>query len=149
MTHGDKLLRIQVKYRANGTIPYKNSWTDKHGTHENKIDTRKIDYFALVNEDYSIVCYPLSTMAGNSISYSIPNSPTPYNWYADYLDFKVEIQPKHITTDFSNRKVAIQEYKPKIQWPSIEEMQKLVYEKPTAQLAKDLRSFRCSYWKIL
>ena len=137
---GEKLLRIQVKYRANGTIPNKNSWSDKNGNHFNLIDITKIDYFALVNEDYSIICYPLSIMAGNTISYSIPNSPTPYNWYEDYLDFKNDIQVKHVATDFSQRQKSTQIFTNKIQWPSIEEMKKLVYEKPSSKLAKDLRN---------
>jgi hypothetical protein len=135
---GEKLLRIQVKYRVSGYIPYRTSWTDKSGTHTNEIDITKIDYFALVNEDYSIICYPLSVMAGNTIAFSIPNSSTPYNWYEDYIDFKNEIQAKHINrnTTYIRKDVVINATK--IVWPSIEEMTRLVFEKPSSQLAKDL-----------
>lgn len=137
---GCKLLRIQVKYRSDRMIPNKTSWSDKHGTHQNMIDVSKIDYFAMVCHDYSIICYPLAAMAGSTISYIIPNSATPFHWYEDYLDFKEEIQPKH-KNDNVNYTNQINNLKPKpckIEWPSITQMQKLVYEKPTSQLAIDL-----------
>lgn len=137
---GNKLLRIQVKYRSDGIIPSHNSWTDKNGTHKNIIDISKIDYFAMVNHDYSTICYPLAAMIGNSIAYNIPNSSTPFHWYEDYLDFKEKIQPKHKNKNV-NYESQINNLKPqpsKIEWPSIEQMKTLVYEKPTSQLAIDL-----------
>ena len=35
---GSKLLRIQVKYRKDGCVPDKTSWSDTKGVHENKIN---------------------------------------------------------------------------------------------------------------
>lgn len=95
---GDKLLRIQVKYRKSGEIPYRTSWSDKNGTHTNKIDTTKIDYFALVNEDYTKICYPLGEMAGSVVRYEKPNSYCEYNWFEDYLIFQDTVQPKRKAT---------------------------------------------------
>lgn len=92
---GEKLLRIQVKYREDETIPYKNSWSDKNGHHSKKIDILKIDYFALVNKDL-LVCYPLASMLGNTIRFKTPeNYYNKYHFYKDYLDFKTEVQPTH------------------------------------------------------
>jgi hypothetical protein len=91
---GGNLLRIQVKYRKSGEIPYRTSWADKNGTHTSKIDTSKIDYFALVNEDYTKICYPLANMAGNTIRFEKPNSNSEYHWFEDYLEFQDDIQPK-------------------------------------------------------
>ena len=95
---GDKLLRIQVKYRKSGEIPYRTSWSDKNGTHTNKIDTSKIDYFALVNEDYTKICYPLGEMAGSVVRYDKPNSYCEYNWFEDYINFHDTVQPKRKAT---------------------------------------------------
>ena len=136
---GVKILRIQVKYRSDGIIPNSSHWTDKNGSHTNKIDTTKIDYFALVSENYTI-CYPLSSMAGCSIAFTIPNSNTPYHWYEDYLEFQDSIQEKHINknVDYTNIIKNLKPQLPKIEWPSVEEMSKLVLEKPTSQLAIDL-----------
>lgn len=137
---GEKLLRIQVKYRSDSKIPNKTSWTDKNGTHENKIDITKIDYFALVNEDYSKICYPLSNMAGLTIAFEVPNSDTPYNWYEDYINLQTNIQPKrkNNNVDYSNRIKSLVVQPAKINWPTVEDMTKLVMEKPTSQLAIEL-----------
>lgn len=137
---GSDLLRIQVKYRSDGIIPHYNSWTDKNGIHKNTIDTTKFDYFAMVNEDYSKICYPLSIMAGKSIAFNIPNSTTPFNWYKNYLDFKDKIQPKdkNNNVDYSVQTNNLETQPTKIEWPSVEQMQILVYEKPTSQLALEL-----------
>ena len=136
---GEKLLRIQVKYRSDSKIPTKNSWTDKNGIHENKIDTSKIDYFALVNEDY-LICYPPSKMVGCTIAFNIPNSSTPYHWYKNYIDFQSDIQQKlqNNDVDYINRNKSTIQTITKINWPTIEEMTRLVFEKPTSQIAMDL-----------
>ena len=92
---GNKLLKIQVKYRKDGVIPYRTSWADKNGTHVSNIDTSKIDYFALVNEDYSKICYPHSTMKGCSIRFELPEGKfyNPFHYYEDYLNFENTIKP--------------------------------------------------------
>lgn len=137
---GEKLLRIQVKYRSDSKIPNKTSWTDKNGTHENIIDITKIDYFALVNEDYSKICYPLPSMAGATIAFKVPNSDTPYNWYEDYVDLQLNVQPKrkNNNVDYSNRIKSLKLQSTKINWPSTEEMAIMVMQKPTSQIAIEL-----------
>ena len=93
---GNKLLKIQVKYRKDGVIPHSTSWADKNGTHSVKLDENQFDYFALVNEDYSKICYPLSIMKGMTIRFMYPTKNcNAFNYYEDYLDFKSEIQEKH------------------------------------------------------
>lgn len=105
---GEKLLRIQVKYREDEVIPYKNSWSDKNGHHSKKIDISKIDYFALVNKDL-LVCYPLPSMIGNSIRFKKPeNYFNKYHFYEDYLDFKTEVQPVHQIYKNKNTKEVVQ-----------------------------------------
>lgn len=91
---GSKLYKLQVKYRKSGEIPYRTSWSDKNGNHNNLIDTNAIDYFALVNEDYSKICYPPSIMAGSTIRFEPPKANCEYHWYENYLTFKEDIQPK-------------------------------------------------------
>ena len=210
---GNKLLKIQVKYRKDGVIPYRTSWADKNGTHVSNIDTSKIDYFALVNEDYSKICYPHSTMKGCSIRFELPvKSQAPFYYYEDFLNFefnkirkrtskinKIIINNKNLKeikkrvtlsseiskemlleaiTNCSNKEDILKilnisnssynrlyrlynlenefEYKKfidrvnqirsnnlpvsktKIEWPSKEELEKILWEKPTTYIAKDL-----------
>ncbi len=134
---GSKILRIQVKCRATGDIPKFNNWSDKNGNHKIKIDPTKFDYFALVNGDYSIVCYPLSSMVGNKMNYTIPNTFHLYHWYENYLDFKETVQPK-----VKNNNVDRSNYAPnwisKIEWPNKERLHELVYEMPVTKLASIL-----------
>lgn len=138
---GDKLLRVQVKYRKNGHIPSKTTWSDKNGTHENIIDVSKIDYFALVNEDYTKICYPPSCFAGKSFNWEVPLSYQEYYLWEDYTEFLFKNYPTRTNNpeDIKDlRKVSSYTPTSKIEWPSVEEMSKLVFEKPTQQLAKDL-----------
>jgi len=105
---GEKLLRIQVKYREDETIPCKTSWSDKNGHHSKKIDILKIDYFALVNKDL-LVCYPLASMAGNTVRFKKPeNYFNKYHFYEDYLNFKTEVQPTHQIYKNKNTKETVQ-----------------------------------------
>ena len=211
---GNKLLKIQVKYRKDGIIPHRTSWADKNGTHTSNIDTSKIDYFALVNEDYSKICYPISTLAGCKIKWELPDkSQSPFYYYEDFLNFEFNKIPKRTSkinktiiknnrnlkeikkrvtlsseisketlleamTNCSNKEDVLKilnisnssynrlyklydlenefEYKKfidrvnqirsnnlpisktKIEWPSKEELEKLLWEKPTTSIAKDL-----------
>ena len=138
---GNKVLRIQVKYRKDGCIPNKTSWSDKNGTHENKIDTSKIDFFALVNSDYLKICYPPSEFSGKSFNWEIPLIYQPYYYWEDYREFCFKNYTTRTNTPEdikSLRKTSTLNMPSKIEWPSIEEMSILVFEKPTQQLAKDL-----------
>lgn len=96
---GDKLLRIQVKYRENETVPFKTSWTDKNGVHSQEIDPTKIDYFALVNKDLK-VCYPPTCLMACKIFFSyVDNQPVKrFKWWEDYLEFQTEVQKDRILT---------------------------------------------------
>ena len=134
---GNKLLKIQVKYRKDGIIPYRTSWADKNGTHISNIDTSKIDYFALVNEDYSKICYPISTLAGCTIKWELPvKSQAPFYYYEDFLNFEFNKIHKRTSIIIKNNNLPVS--KTKIEWPSKEELEKLLWEKPTTYIAKDL-----------
>lgn len=138
---GTKLLRIQVKYRKDGCIPDKTTWTDKSGVHSNKIDTNKIDFFALVNEDYTKICYPPSVFTGKSFNWIIPKIYQSYYFWEDYQNFVYDNYP--IKTNNPNeikdlRKKSNHSVPLKIVWPSVQEMTQLVFQKPTNQLSKDL-----------
>ena len=154
---GTELLRIQVKYRANGIVPYKNSWSDKNGNHFNIIDTSKIDYFAIVNENFDKIIYPPSEMAGCIIRFELPKGFLKHHWWEDYLVFHKERQPMRQKicdkSVLSKNQIRQKRFKPevivkmdanpivkktKIKWPTSEEMTNLVYQKPTQVLAKEL-----------
>lgn len=51
-----RFLRVQVKYRkvrvhSELTVPFKQSWTDKHGTHETYIDKNLVDVYCVYCPD--------------------------------------------------------------------------------------------------
>ena len=48
---GDKLLRLQVKFRVKGVIPKVSSWMSSEGTVTCPINRSKFDYYVIVNED--------------------------------------------------------------------------------------------------
>ena len=136
---GSKLLRIQVKYRKDGCVPDKTSWSDTKGVHENKININKIDFFALVNEDYTKVCYPPSVFSGKSFNWNIPLIYQQYYYWEDYQEFCFKDYPTRTNNPADIKD--LRKYTPpssKVKWPSVEEMAKLVFEKPTQKLAKEL-----------
>ena len=135
---GDKLLRIQVKCRKDGKIPHSTNWSDKKGNHSNKIDTTRIDYFALVNEDYTKICYPKSSLAGKSFNWNIPLIYQTYYFWEDYTDFITEF-PKRVNEPEVISTQRTPSTKPdKINWVSDEELKKLLWEKPTIEVATQL-----------
>lgn len=138
---GNQLLRIQVKCRANGQIPTDTIWTDKRGSHRNKIDLSKFDFFALVNDDYTKICYPHTSLAGKSINWNIPLIYNEYHFWEDFINLTL------CTTTRINEPQSIRSkrkqpnslnIRTKINWPSIAEMTKLVFEKPSSILAIEL-----------
>lgn len=95
---GSKCFRIQVKFRTEGTIPLRNIWNDKKGTHAVKIDTTAFDFFALF-DGYKI-CYPPSSMVGKTIRFELPSTFSEFHWYEDYLDFSSNIKQARKLKDF-------------------------------------------------
>lgn len=138
---GTAILRVQVKYRGDATIPTNTTWSDKNGTHQNTIDVAAIDYFALVTDDFTKIAYCPSSMAGSTVRFEVPNSYTPFNWYEDYLDFG-DVKDKRTIHEFDKTRISNADITraplTKIAWPSNDEMKRLVWEKSSLELAKEL-----------
>lgn len=82
-----KLLRLQVKYRADGILAHKTSWADKNGSHQRKYEKNDFDYYALYLPTKDVVVYPSIDFAGKVIATEIPTSIASFYWYEDFLTF--------------------------------------------------------------
>ncbi|PMB18321.1 hypothetical protein CEN47_24595 [Fischerella thermalis CCMEE 5319] len=134
--------RIQGKYNSNGAVKNKTSWTDKNGCHEKKYKTGDFDFYALYLPDINKVIYPSIKFGGCKIRTTPPKSPSPFYWWEDFIDFTEDAPKrtyKEFGVDLTTRKVNLDSriHTRKVERPSKAELQKLVWEKPTTQIAKD------------
>lgn len=140
--------RIQSKHSSNGYVYDRTSWNDKNGNHAKYYKNTDFDYYALYLPKSDVVIYPHISFGGISIRDTMPKSPTPFYWYEDFLDF-TDFANKKTYKDFGVELNYTQEFKQsrrkkgtvilslrKVERPSKEELQKLLWEKPTLQLAK-------------
>lgn len=134
-----KSFRIQVKYSSSNTIKNKTSWSDKNGSHEKKYNILDFDYYGVYFPDIKTIVYPNITFGGIKIATKIPNSATPFYWYEDFLDF-TDTAGKKTYKDFGFELTGHRGPRlsaRKVERPSKEELQKLLWEKPTTLVAKD------------
>ncbi|PLZ99338.1 hypothetical protein CEN50_07605 [Fischerella thermalis CCMEE 5268] len=134
--------RIQAKYNSNGAVKNKTSWTDKNGCHEKKYKTGDFDFYALYLPDINKVIYPSIKFGGCKIRTTPPKSPSPFYWWEDFIDFTEDAPKrtyKEFGVDLTTRKVNLDSriHTRKVERPSKAELQKLVWERPTTQIAKD------------
>ncbi|TFI51369.1 hypothetical protein BLD44_026675 [Mastigocladus laminosus UU774] len=134
--------RIQAKYNSQGAVKNKTSWTDKNGCHEKKYKTEDFDFYALYLPEINQVIYPSIKFGGCKIRTTPPKSPSPFYWWEDFIDFTEDAPKrtyKEFGVDLTTRKVNPDSriHIRKVERPSKEELQKLVWEKPTTQIAKD------------
>ncbi|RAM48904.1 MAG: hypothetical protein C6Y22_25155 [Hapalosiphonaceae cyanobacterium JJU2] len=134
--------RIQAKYNSKGAVKNKTSWTDKNGCHEKKYKTEDFDFYALYLPEINQVIYPSIKFGGCKIRTTPPKSPSPFYWWEDFICFTEDAPKrtyKEFGVDLTTRKVNLDSriHTRKVERPSKEELQKLVWEKPTTQIAKD------------
>jgi hypothetical protein len=135
--------RIQCKYASDGIADYKTSWADKKGNHTKKYSTNDFDFYGLYLPDIKICVYPAIIFKGHKISTQIPNSTTSIYWYEDFLQPTTNATRKTfkdfgLTYDQMAQSVNIGKDRltqRKVIRPSKEELEKLLWEKPTSQLA--------------
>ncbi|MDJ0737052.1 MAG: group I intron-associated PD-(D/E)XK endonuclease [Nostocaceae cyanobacterium] len=133
--------RIQAKYSCNGEIKNKTSWADKNGTHQKKYKAEDFDFYAVYLPDIDRVVYPSINFGGCCIRTQIPKSATPFYWWEDFTDFTEQAFKrtyKEFGVDLSTRKVNSDSriHTRKVERPSKEELEKLVWSKPTTQIGK-------------
>ncbi len=137
-----KYYRFQSKYRKDGFVSSKTIWSDKNGTHREKYSLIDFDYYAIYLPDKDVVCFPSIKFGGIRIATTVPNSPTPFYWYKDFLDL-TDTAEKKTYRDFgieltktetsSMPRPALR----KINRPSKEELTQLIWSKPMKDLATD------------
>ncbi|QKQ74401.1 group I intron-associated PD-(D/E)XK endonuclease [Nostoc sp. TCL240-02] len=137
-----KCYRIQAKYSCDGTLKNKSNWADKNGCHEKKYKSDDFDFYGLYLPDINKVVYPSITFGGCGIRTTPPKSPNPFYWWEDFIDLtEVALKRtyKEFGVDLTTRKVNPDSriHTRKVERPSKEELGKLVWEKPTAQIGRD------------
>jgi len=149
----NKCLRIQAKYSSTGLISHKNVWNDKHGSHVKYYGNNDFDYYGIYFPSVNKIVYPSIKFGGAKIATKVPNSATPFYWWEDFLsltdkaekriyrDFGVELnrswQSNPVFKAGTPQRKELDERHRKVARPSKEELQKLLWQKPTSQLAKD------------
>ena len=91
---------------------------------------------------YKRQVYPSIKFGGCGIRTKPPKSPNPFYWWEDFTDFTEEAPKrtyKEFGVDLTTRKVNLEArvLTRKVVRPSKEELEKLVWKKPTAQIGKD------------
>ncbi|PLZ06599.1 hypothetical protein [Fischerella thermalis] len=117
-------------------------WVDKKGIHQKKYQVGDFDYYAVYLPDIDKVVYPSVNFSGCYITTKVPNSATPFYWWEDFIDFTEDAPKrtyKEFGVDLTTRKVNLDSriHTRKVERPSKAELQELVWEKPTTQIAKD------------
>lgn len=138
--------RIQCKYTIDGFAANKTSWSDKHGSHKKKYQNTDFDYYGLYLPDIKTCIYPSIKFMGCKFATTYPNSAIPFYWYEDFLEFTEEKSKKsykdfNIILDFSKthfteKCISSRFKRRKTDRPSKEELEKLLWEVPTTQIAK-------------
>lgn len=133
--------RIQAKYSGNGNVSKKTVWNDKHGSHVREYLLTDFDYYAIYLPDIDKVVFPSVKLGGINIHSTLPNTPTKFYWWDDFKDF-TDTAVKHSCKEFGYSVSFKGRGKDrigsrKVVHPSKEELDKLIWEKPTIAVAKD------------
>jgi hypothetical protein len=129
--------RIQVKHSIDGFVRNVNGWADKNGCHTSKYKENDFDYYALYLKAIDKVIYPHIKYGGKKIRFILPETTGQYFWYEDFLEFKEDVEKRKITSDLIIPRDGIKRAS-KIFWPEKEELEKMVWERPTQIIAEEL-----------
>lgn len=141
--------RIQSKYSGDGFLNKNTYWYSKNTVNKKQYQPSDFDYYGAYLPDKNIVIFPASKFAGCTIATEIHKSPTPFYWFEDFLDFTDDVSKKKCT-DFNLQfqNIVNSNFAPytikgephlnsrKVERPSKEELEKLVWEMPTTKLSK-------------
>ncbi len=143
----DKYHKLQVKYiSGERQLPAKKSGS---ASLVKKYVEGDFDFFAVYLPEIDKVIYPHFNFKGHTIRTTIPNSPTLFYWWEDFQEFTTEVSKKHyknfgleITKNIdgiiSERNTISQFKNRKVDRPSKEELEKLIWEKPTSIVANEI-----------
>jgi hypothetical protein len=131
--------RIQIKYSC---INQGRHWL-RTGKHYNKGKPSKgyqsdsFDYYAMYLPEKNAVIYVPIALKGKHVR--VEPSRGKFYWYADFLNFNQQIPCRKTAKDIGVI-LSPPKYAPrsrKVNWPSKEELNKLVWEVPTEKIAKN------------
>lgn len=142
-----KSYRIQVKYSTEGIAPAYTSWANLQGNHRKYYTEQDFEYFALYLPKIDKVIYPSVKFKGSSFRTELPDSSVKFYWWEDFVNFTDEGKkrsykefgyelrlPKRLSEKYSgkpNLKIR------KVTRPEVEELLKMIWEKPTTELSKE------------
>ncbi len=155
----NQIYRIQVKYLKNSPalIPNKTNWADRNGSHSRKYNENDFDYYALYNPESEIIIYPSIKFAGKTIRFKETKNKSPSYWYEDFLQLTDTAEKRIFRKNkpsSSAHKAACKRYREKVKnkdinsykpkphtrkviRPSKDELEKLIWSKPTSTIAKE------------
>lgn len=135
--------RIQTKHSSNGTIQDTTCWSDKHGTHVKKYEPNDFDYYAIYLPEVKAVVYPALSFGGAKLTTIVPNSATPFYWWEDFINLTDSVNKKtykdfgkSIIRESTDNTIKANIKKRKVERPSKEELEKLLWEIPTVKIAE-------------
>lgn len=134
--------RIQCKYSSDGVVSAKTSWTDKNGSHKRHYSDSDFDYYGIYLPDIDKVVYPSVRFKGVVLATEVRNSPTPFYWWEDFVDFTDVAQKrtyrdfgKELTKTLTEKSYSVRYEARKVTRPSKEELRELLWQMPTQKLA--------------
>jgi PD-(D/E)XK endonuclease len=135
-----KSYRIQAKYSSDGIAKSATSWADKNGNHRNKYSDEDFDYYGLYLSSIGRVVYPSVKFRGCTIATEVRNSAQPFYWWEDFVNFTDSAEKKNYKHFGKTLEKVL--YTPRlgvrrIVRPEKEVLEKLLWEKPTVEIAAD------------
>jgi hypothetical protein len=135
--------RIQAKYAQKGAIHNTCVWNDKHGCHVKKYGMNDFDYYAIYLPDIQKIIYPSIQYGGKTISTTLPNSAKPFLWWEDFINFTDNAVHKtfrdfnySIIATITPAVIAGRLLRRRVERPTKEELETMLWEQPTIQIAK-------------
>lgn len=133
-----KPIKLQVKYSTSGSA----SSATVYGTGNGYIRTRYLesdfDYYAIYLPDVDKVVYPSIKFAGATIRCTEPESYSTCYWYEDFLDFTDKAEKRFIKSSKYNEYLEKRAITNPSKSPDKETLEKLVWSKPSIELAIEL-----------
>lgn len=137
--------KIQAKYSTSGFVVKRRIHYNSEGVQHKNYAKNDFDYYGVYLPDIDKVVYPSISMGGITIASILPNSAAKFYWWEDFSSF-TDKADKHSFKEFGVKIVQRITEKRKASWKKQEkvaqlskkDLKKLLWEKPTTQIAKAL-----------
>lgn len=134
--------KIQVKYSADREVASRTGQRLADGWNPNYYEEGDFDYYAVYLPEIDRVLFPSIKYAG--ITFAIEPQPVPFWWFEDFLDLTddatkriyEEFEETERINNLNQRSKAPRFARRMVDRPTKEALEKMVWEKPTTQIAK-------------